>query len=214
MVGSQNARRAQALNDPYNFIACTIMSIVVHGDADIPLDLRIFFNSDKSSSLLNESVILKILSGLGIKEELDELNRNVTITKTGNEEQKRGIAYSLLSQAVGECLAWTTHIKDHCWNDRGTVCTYRLDKTNWLQTIPTSCSSASNETLAEQEANQYINLIIFKHYMGTPSDDKMSARFQHLFILVINFLVRVVVLLTWISSDGELQFLAVTGKGN
>ena len=136
--GCQNKRRHQALCDPYNFFALVIVHMVLLGrDGKDVIDPRLFLSSDKSSSLLNEEIKMMVLTAMGVKEELKDLQRNPTITKTGSEEQKRGISYSPITDNTGRTLAWTTHIKDHAFNKDGRVHTYRLNEINYLQTIPT-----------------------------------------------------------------------------
>jgi len=102
--GCQNARRHQAMSDPYNFFALVIMLMVVYFSE--PVDPRLSFNTDKSSSLLNSDTHMIILSAFGVKEELDDLNRNVSTTKGKNSEHKRrGIAYSTLTTSNGDLAA-------------------------------------------------------------------------------------------------------------
>ena len=137
-----------------------------------PLDPRLFFNTDKSSSLFNEEVKMVVLSSFGIKKELGDHNRNVTATSTGKEEKKRGVAYSVMTSCAGKLISVCTHIKDHAFNIDGCVKTYKLGDTDYLQTIPTSLSNrpavndetddneediADNFTIAEQEAGYIIN---------------------------------------------------------
>lgn len=132
--GSQNRRRHQALNDPYNAIALCIMEMVIAGEG--PIDPRLRLNTDKSSELFFKNGKMTLLSSPGIKEELKALGRNATTTKTGSEEQQRGAAYSPLTSSSGKLVAFTSHIKDHAFNDEERVSTYQLDDVNWLQTIP------------------------------------------------------------------------------
>ena len=65
-TGTQNARRQQAWLDPYNFLALVIMLMVLFCDGRPPVDPRLMFNSDKSSSLLNEKIKMTILSSIGL----------------------------------------------------------------------------------------------------------------------------------------------------
>jgi hypothetical protein len=93
-------------------------------------------------------------------------------TTTGAKAHKRrGISYTPLTSLSGQLVCWTTHIKDHAFNVDGKVMTYRLSKTEFLQTIPTDKiggSSISSEeeldrqalTFAEQEAGILIILSI------------------------------------------------------
>lgn len=167
-TGMQNERRLQALCDAYNFLALAIMLIVLTKSGQQPIDPRLSFNSDRSSSLLNESIMICILTCLGMKEELNELNRNPTATIHDSEEKKRGIAYSTMTSAYGNLSSWTTHIKDRAFNNISCVNTYCLDEgLNFLQTIPSSDERESNEfennsnklTFAEQEAGFYMHAL-------------------------------------------------------
>ena len=85
-------------------------------------------------------------------------------TTTGAKAHKRrGISYTPITTLSGQLVCWTTHIKDNAFNGDGKVMTYRLSKTEFLQTIPTDkigglCESSDEEldrlalTFAEQEA--------------------------------------------------------------
>jgi hypothetical protein len=65
-TGTQNARRQQAWLDPYNFLALVIMLMVIFSPERTSVDPRLTFNSDKSSSALNEKIKMTLLSSIGL----------------------------------------------------------------------------------------------------------------------------------------------------
>lgn len=76
---SQNQRRHQAIQDGYNAVSLAIVLLVLFDEGLPPIDHRLMFNSDKSSSLFNEAVKLKVLSNHGVKDQLDEQNSRLTL---------------------------------------------------------------------------------------------------------------------------------------
>lgn len=125
------------MNDPYNAIARAIVWMSLIENLGHNVDNRLHFNTDKSSHYLNAATNTTLLAAIGVKTELADRHRNVTATKSGKEEKNRGFAYTPITNAAGETLAWTTHITDHTFNSDGCVKTYRLDDRRYLQTIPT-----------------------------------------------------------------------------
>jgi hypothetical protein len=155
--GQQNTRRHQAMNDPYNYFALVIMLMVVYSKGDI--DPRLSFNTDKSSSLLNDDTNMVILTAFGVKDELSEMNRNVTTTKQNKAEHKRrGISYSALSSSDGNLSSFTIHIKDTGFNNDGKVTTYELKPGKlFLQTLPVSTKYSAGLSLSSSEHSPLID---------------------------------------------------------
>jgi hypothetical protein len=154
---SQNKRRLQALQDAYNYLALLIVLFVLFCAGKPPIDPRLMFNTDKSSDKFGKELKTVILTNIGVKDNLAEANRNPTITSSGLEDKKRGIAYSAMTSAAGVLVSLCTHIKDKFFNHDGCVKTYKLAEGEFLQTIPTSLndevgSEAFLESIAEQEA--------------------------------------------------------------
>jgi hypothetical protein len=155
--GQQNARRHQAMNDPYNYFAPVIMLMVVYSKGDI--DPRLSFNTDKSSSVLNDDTNMVILSAFGVKDELDEMNRSVTTTKQNKAKQKRrGISYSALSSSDGNLSSFTIHIKDTGFNNDEKVKTYELKPGKlFLQALPVSTKYSAGLSLSSLEHSPLID---------------------------------------------------------
>lgn len=133
---SQNARRFEANNCIFNFIAFACVAVAIWRTGEIDeLDLRFLLNIDKTSSLFEDAIATILLSSHGVKEELKQHATTVTTTKSGLELQRRGMGTSTCSDGMGKARAFVSHVKDYCFVK---VSTYRLDKLNWLMTIPVS----------------------------------------------------------------------------
>ncbi|KAJ1437692.1 hypothetical protein B484DRAFT_416460, partial [Ochromonadaceae sp. CCMP2298] len=138
MKKGQNERRREALCDVYNFISLAVMMLIVYAHISgvsvremerlsmdelqqdprwvATVDRRLIFNIDKSTTFLGNTQDQLGFVAAGSKERLREKSRNATFQKTGEEDTRRSLGYTALTNAAGELIFFITHLRDHAFN--------------------------------------------------------------------------------------------------
>jgi hypothetical protein len=155
MKKGQNERRREALCDVYNFISLAVMMLIVYAHISgvsvremerlsmdelqqdprwvATVDRRLIFNIDKSTTFLGDTQDQLGFVAAGSKERLREKSRNATFQKTGEEDTRRSLGYTALTNAAGELIFFITHLRDHAFN--GTASQKRPAKIHKVRAI-------------------------------------------------------------------------------
>ncbi len=109
--GVKTPRRFAALNDILNSASFAVMLDVINIDN---YRREFIFNFDKSSSGLNLTISLPVLSRKKSRAVLKKHNRNSTVA--GENHNVRGISYGALTSADGLLNAFIVYVKDNAFN--------------------------------------------------------------------------------------------------
>jgi hypothetical protein len=134
----QTRRRAEALSDAYNFVSLAAMLLIeqsimsgisiteMQGMSFDQLQRdprflenvkrRLIFNLDKSSTFVGEATQQKLVCAADSAAAVQAHSRDITYTKSGEEDARRAISYTSLISAAGDTDFHVTHITDHTFS--------------------------------------------------------------------------------------------------